>query len=161
PSPTLQVTTPPSNDTEPPTAPTNVHTTNVTSSSISLAWTAATDNVGVKGYNVYDNGNPTRLGTTTGTSLTIDGLPASKTFNIVVKAFDENQEGPASSPPLPVTTSAGGCTRPVCAANPVAKDNDVVWGLVTLPDGTILYNRRDAHNITRLDPRTGTKTNVG
>ena len=33
--------------------------------------------------------------------------------------------------------------------------------LVTVPDGTILYNRRDAHDIVHLDPATGAKSTVG
>ena len=37
----------------------------------------------------------------------------------------------------------------------------MVWGLVTLPDGTILFNERDAHDIVHLDPKTGTKTSIG
>ena len=64
PSGTLPVTTPPSSDHTPPTAPTAVHTTVVSSSSITLAWTASTDNVGVTGYTVYNvvGGTPTKIG---------------------------------------------------------------------------------------------------
>lgn len=32
---------------------------------------------------------------------------------------------------------------------------------MTLPDGTILYSRRDAHDIVHLNPATGAKTSVG
>ena len=37
----------------------------------------------------------------------------------------------------------------------------MVWGLVTLPDGTILFNERDAHDIVHLDPKTGAKKAIG
>ena len=47
------------------------------------------------------------------------------------------------------------------AVTQVATDTDIPWGLVTLPDGTVLYSRRDAHDIVRLDPATGAKTTVG
>jgi glucose/arabinose dehydrogenase len=36
-----------------------------------------------------------------------------------------------------------------------------VWGLVTLPDGTILFNERDAHTIVHLNPKTGAKKTIG
>ena len=42
-----------------------------------------------------------------------------------------------------------------------ATDDDVVWGLVTLPDGTILFNERDAHDIVHLNPKTGAKKTIG
>ena len=65
PSGTLHVTTPPSSDTTPPTVPGNVHSTAVTDSSVTLAWTASTDNVAVAGYRVYNvvNGTRTQVGT--------------------------------------------------------------------------------------------------
>jgi hypothetical protein len=44
--------TPPA-DTTPPSTPTNFAATNTTNSTISLSWTASTDNVGVTGYTVY------------------------------------------------------------------------------------------------------------
>ena len=43
----------------------------------------------------------------------------------------------------------------------VATDTDLPWGLATLPGGDILYTRRDAHDIVRLNPATGAKTTVG
>ena len=46
-------------DSQPPTAPTNVTVSTRTTTSIALTWAAATDNVGVAGYGVY-NGSRTR-----------------------------------------------------------------------------------------------------
>ena len=45
--------TPPPADTTPPTVPGGLRSTGTTSSSVSLAWTASTDNVGVTGYDVF------------------------------------------------------------------------------------------------------------
>ncbi len=59
-----------------------------------------------------------------------------------------------------VTTGAA-CTNPVCEVTQIATDTDIPWGLTTLADGTILYNRRDAHDIIHLNPTTGAKTTVG
>jgi glucose/arabinose dehydrogenase len=166
PSGTLAVTTPPSSDHTPPTAPGAVHTTAVSSSSITLAWTASTDNVGVTGYNVYNvmGGTPTRIATSSGNNpgATLNALTPSTTYHLQVTALDANKnESAPSTPVLDVTTAAGGCNQPVCAVTQVGTDDDVVWGLVTLPDGTILYNERDAQNVIHLDPGTGAKKVVG
>jgi glucose/arabinose dehydrogenase len=164
PSPTLQVTTDSSGDTQPPTAPGNLHSTGVTSTSISLAWNAATDNVGVTGYNVYSvaaNGTLSQVGSSTGLSTVISGRSPSTAYTFVAKAVDGNKnEGPASNQ-ITVSTSGGSCTTPICTVTQVGTDNDVVWGLVELPDGNLLYNHRDAHDIALLDPRTGTKKSIG
>lgn len=162
---TLPVTTPPSNDTIPPSVPGNVHTTSVTSTSIGLAWTASTDNVGVTGYNVYNvNGTTrTKIGASNGNaaSAQLNGLTPNTAYHLQVTALDANGNESNPSTTLNVTTPAGNCTQPVCAATQVGTDDDVVWGLVTLPDGTILYNQRDAHSIVHLNPRTGAKKTIG
>ena len=166
PSGTLSVTTPSSGDNTPPTAPTNVHSTSVTSTSIALAWTASTDNVGVTGYNVENvvNGTATVVGSSAGNtpSAQLSALTPNTTYHLQVTAFDANKNvSPASSPVLTVTTPNGGCTQPICTVTQVGTDDDVVWGLVTLPDGTILFNERDAHDIIHLDPKTGSKKSIG
>jgi glucose/arabinose dehydrogenase len=155
---TLQVTTPDSDDHEPPTVPGNLHA-NISGTSATLTWDPSTDNVGVAGYRVYDGTTP--VATTTDTSATITGLTLGKTYHFTVTAFDANGNESAQSDPVTVIPNPEPCQVAICTVTQIATDNDVVWGLVTLPDGTILYNRRDAHNIVRLDPRTGAKTTVG
>jgi chitinase len=90
-------------DTTPPSAPTNLRVTGTTSSSISLAWNASTDNVGVTGYDVYRGG--TRVTTTTGTSYTDGGLAASTTYTYTVYARD------AAGNVSPVSNQASGTTQ--------------------------------------------------
>ncbi|QKV75919.1 PQQ-dependent sugar dehydrogenase [Amycolatopsis sp. Hca4] len=160
---TLTVKTPPSDDHTPPSAPTGVHTTAVNSTSIGLAWTASTDEVGVTGYRIY-NGS-TQIGTSDTTSTTLGGLAPNTTYHLQVRAFDANGNlSDPSTPALDVTTTGGSTCTPsqgVCGATQVGTDDDVVWGLVTLPDGTILYNQRDAHDIVHLNPKTGAKKTIG
>jgi glucose/arabinose dehydrogenase len=74
----------------------------------------------------------------------------------------------AASPPNDSTpsneislTTGSGCAQAVCAAVQITTDTDVPWGLLTLPDGSVLYSRRDADNIVRLIPSTGAKTSTG
>ena len=89
-------------DTEAPTAPV-LSSTGSTASSISLSWTASTDNVGVTGYEVVVNG--IYNGTTTGTSYTINGLNASTTYPVYVRAKDAAGNSAASNTITPSTTS--------------------------------------------------------
>jgi chitinase len=90
-------------DTTPPSAPTNLRVTGTTSSSISLAWNASTDNVGVTGYDVYRGS--TRVTTVTGTSYTDGGLAASTTYTYTVYARD------AAGNVSPVSNQASGTTQ--------------------------------------------------
>jgi glucose/arabinose dehydrogenase len=165
PSGTLTVTTPASDDHTPPSAPAGVHTTSVTSTSIALAWTASTDDVGVTGYTVYDvTASPrTKIGSSSGNSpaASLGALQPGHTYKLVVTASDANKNESQPSAELDVTTPAGGCTQPICTVTQVGADDDVVWGLVTLPDGTILFNERDSHQIVHLNPKTGAKKTIG
>ncbi|HVJ19860.1 MAG TPA: carbohydrate-binding protein, partial [Polyangiaceae bacterium] len=90
-------------DTQVPTTPGSLASSNITSSAITLSWGVSTDNVGVTGYRVYRG--TTDLGTTTATSYTFTGLTASTAYTLKVRAFDAagNLSGEASTS---ATTSA-------------------------------------------------------
>jgi endonuclease I len=97
-----------STDTTAPTAPTSLASTSKTATSISLSWTASTDNVGITGYDVYAN---SFLNTTvTGLTATITGLTASTSYSIYVKAKDAAGNASASSSTIAVTTNSSGGT---------------------------------------------------
>lgn len=98
--------TPPSGDTQAPTTPTNLASTAKTATSISLSWTASTDNVGVTGYDVY--ANSVLKTTASGTTATITGLTASTAYSIYVKARDAAGNTSASSNTISVTTNSSG-----------------------------------------------------
>ncbi|MFB7512825.1 glycosyl hydrolase family 8 [Streptomyces sp. NPDC056144] len=93
-------------DTTAPSAPGGLRTTATAPTSVSLAWDAATDNVGVTGYNVYRGG--TLVGTASGTSYTDTGLTASTAYSYTVKAKDAAGNLSAASTTLGVTTPAAG-----------------------------------------------------
>lgn len=95
-------------DTQAPTAPTGVTATAKTSGSISLSWTASTDNTGVTGYDVFRDG--VKVGSSTTTSYTDSGLSASTAYSYTVKAKDAAGNVSAASSALSATTSAGGGT---------------------------------------------------
>jgi chitodextrinase len=86
-----------SSDTIPPTTPTNLTATATSSSKITLTWTASTDNVGIKNYQVFRNG--TLIATITSKSFTDSGLTASTLYSYTVKAVDlAGNVSPASAP---------------------------------------------------------------
>lgn len=95
----------PTADAQVPTTPTNLVASGTTSNSVSLSWTASTDNIGVTGYNVYMN---SALNTTvTGTTTTITGLTASTAYSFYVVAKDAAGNSSASSTVVNATTAAG------------------------------------------------------
>ncbi|WP_456820763.1 PQQ-dependent sugar dehydrogenase [Cellulomonas sp. URHB0016] len=151
-------------DTTPPTTPTGL-VASVSGTTVTLRWTASTDDTGVRAYDVYRGG--TKVGTVTGTatvppgtSFVDSGLAASTAYRYDVVARDGQDNASAHSAAVAVTTGAA-CGASVCGVTQVGTDNDIPWGLTTLPDGSILYTRRDAHDIVRLDPTTGVRTTAG
>lgn len=92
-------------DTTAPSAPQNVTATAQSSSSIQVAWSASTDNVGVTGYEVYRGG--ALVGTATGTTYTDTGLAAATAYTYTVKAKDAAGNLSAFSAAASATTSAG------------------------------------------------------
>ncbi|MFI1607725.1 cellulase family glycosylhydrolase, partial [Streptomyces griseofuscus] len=93
-------------DTTAPTAPTGLAVSGTTASSVSLKWSASTDNVGVTGYDVYRGS--TKVGSTTSTSYTDSGLSASTAYSYTVKAKDAAGNVSAASGAVTATTAASG-----------------------------------------------------
>jgi uncharacterized repeat protein (TIGR01451 family) len=80
-------------DTDPPTAPTNLTATPISQNQINLAWTASSDTVGVTGYKVErctGAGCTTfaEIATPTGTTFNNTGLAAGTTYRFQVRATD-------------------------------------------------------------------------
>ncbi len=92
-------------DTQAPTAPTGLTSTGKTSSSVSLSWGAATDNVGVTSYDIYSGAN--QVLSVSGTSGTVSGLSAGTAYTFTVKARDAAGNTSPASNSVSVTTSAG------------------------------------------------------
>ncbi|MGI5506008.1 PQQ-dependent sugar dehydrogenase [Lentzea sp. CA-135723] len=154
---TVEFRTPPAQeDPTPPTAPRNLRSTGVTANSVSLAWDASTDNIGVTRYEIYTGA--TKVGDAMGTSATIGGRSANTEYTFTVKAFDAAGNVSPVSNALTAKTRSGG--DQVGAVTQVATDNDVPWGLAFLPNGDGVYSRRDAQDIIRITP-SGTKTTLG
>ena len=95
-------TSPGGNDTAPPSVPMNLTSPSKSSSSVSLSWTASSDNVGVAGYDVFRGG--TVVGSPTGTSFTVTGLAANTQFSFTVRARDASGNVSGQSGAISVRT---------------------------------------------------------
>ncbi|WP_433495506.1 PQQ-dependent sugar dehydrogenase [Micromonospora sp. CA-248089] len=162
---TLSVTPPfCQQDTSPPSTPTDLAAT-VNGTAVTLTWSASTDNVAVTGYTILRNG--TAVGSTTGTAsnppattFTDTGLTPDTDYRYTVTARDA--QGNVSGASVAVTAHTGsGCTNPVCGATTVTTEKDLPWGLVQLPDGTVLYGRRDLFDIVAMNPDGTNKRSIG
>ncbi|MFF0415423.1 glycoside hydrolase family 6 protein [Kitasatospora sp. NPDC004745] len=107
-----------------PTVPGGLAVTGVTSTSVSLSWTASSDPAGVTGYSVYRNG--AKVATVAATGYTDTGLSPATAYQYTVTAL--GAAGKVSAPSAAVTgttTSSGGGGSSGCSAG-YAVGND--WG---------------------------------
>jgi chitinase len=121
-------------DRTPPAAPTSLKAAAITASTVSLTWTSSTDNVGVKGYDVYRNN--TYIGNTTTTSYSAGNLSPSTSYSFFVKARDASGNISPASNTITVTTSAPAVDQPPqvgsIQVSPIASDGQTIGGTVTL-----------------------------
>ncbi|WP_427762021.1 cellulase family glycosylhydrolase [Streptomyces sp. DSM 41931] len=99
----------PGEDTTAPTAPGAPAASAVTSSSVTLTWGAATDTVGVTGYDVVRvaGGQETVVASSSGTTATVTGLAADTSHTFAVYARDAAGNRSARSATATVTTASG------------------------------------------------------
>ncbi|MEU9300766.1 glycosyl hydrolase family 18 protein [Streptomyces sp. NPDC048269] len=89
----------------PPTAPGTPTASNVADTSVTLSWSAATDDKGVKNYDVYRGSS--KIATVTGTTYADSGLTKGTSYTYSVTARDTiDQTGPSSGS-VSVTTTGG------------------------------------------------------
>jgi glycosidase/chitodextrinase len=140
-------------DTTPPSTPTGLSATASTLNSISLSWTASTDNVGVTGYHVFRSG--TLVASPTGTSAVVSGLSPATSYSFTVQAKDAAGNVSGNSAALTASTRAD--TTPPSA----------VTGLAGSASGTTLSLRWAAstdnvgvssYELTRTGGSQGTAT---
>ncbi len=90
-------------DTIAPSVPSNLSTSEATATTISLAWDASTDNIGVVGYTVTYGSTNLNV---TGTSTTVSGLNANTAYIFTVKARDSAGNASVASTPVQASTTA-------------------------------------------------------
>ncbi|MGW6914266.1 glycosyl hydrolase family 18 protein [Kitasatospora sp. NPDC054939] len=104
-APVTAATVDPATDPVPPTAPGGLRTTAVTSSEVSLAWNAATDNQRVAAYDVYRGGTLVRTVGGSTLAATVTGLSPATAYTFTVRARDAADNASPPSAPLAVTTA--------------------------------------------------------
>ncbi len=105
-------------DTTPPSTPTNLIATAVSSSQINLSWTASTDNFGVTGYRIYRGG--IQIGTSATNSYSDTGLAPSTYYSYTVAAYDATGNLSGQSNSASATTPATAPQSPYPGPNPMA-----------------------------------------
>ncbi len=97
-------------DNQKPSAPGNLTQSNATRTSVTLSWSASSDDVGISKYDIYFNGKktftvPAASGTNTFNAY---GLAAKKVYSVVVKARDvAGNESPSSNQVIVATYQNG------------------------------------------------------
>ena len=128
-------------DTEAPSAPTGLSSSNTTETSTDLSWNASTDNVGVTGYEFYVDGSLD--GTTTGTTYAVLGLTINTTYAMHVVAKDAAGNSSANSNTVNVTTSditAPSAPGGLSASNTTQTSTDLSWTASTDNVGVTGYD---------------------
>ncbi|MEU2741766.1 glycoside hydrolase family 18 chitinase [Streptomyces sp. NPDC007095] len=110
----------------PPSTPGTPTASAITDTSVNLSWSAATDDKGVKNYDVLRG--DTLVATVTTTSYTDTGLTAGADYSYTVQARDTaDQTGPVSGAVAVHTT--GGGTNPPPTGNAVKLGYFTEWGI--------------------------------
>ncbi len=126
-----------------PSTPTGLNATKVTGTSVSVSWSASSDDMAVTGYNVYRNGVYVATVGGTTTRYTFSGLSSITSYAFSVLAFDAAKKRSAQSASITVTTLDG--TKPSAPTN-VASSNvtktgaRVTWTAATDNVGVTFYN---------------------
>lgn len=97
----------------PPSTPTNLVASSTSSQQINLSWTAATDTIGIAGYQIFRNNS--EIATSTQTSYADTGLAEATTYTYLVKAYDAVGNVSASSTSAMATTQSGITFTPTAA----------------------------------------------
>lgn len=122
----LVATTTHTTDLTPPTVPGGLKLDSATATSLTISWTASTDNVGVTGYQVFNSGG--WVATVTSPKYQMTGLTAGKAYALSVRAMDAVGNVSASSATLSASTLPPG---PVAVTLPI---NEQPFGELQLVD---------------------------
>ena len=123
-------------DGESPTVPSDLSVTSTTQTSVSISWSASSDDVGVAGYHVRAEG--LLVSTDVKTSSTISGLACGTTYTITVDAFDAaGNQSPAA------TTRAATAVCPITPPPPPPGDT-----APPTPPGNLAVSGATASSVT-------------
>lgn len=143
-------------DTTAPSTPVGLSMASNTLTSVTLAWTASTDNVGVTGYNIFRNG--TKVGTSSATGYSDTGLTPGTSYSYRVSAYDAagntSAQSAASSFSTVADTAAPTTPGGLSSTNQTTTSIDLTWTSSTDNVGVAGYNV--FRNGTKVATRTVT-----
>jgi beta-lactamase superfamily II metal-dependent hydrolase/chitodextrinase len=137
-----------------PTIPVNVMLSSKTAASVTISWDKSSDNVAVKEYNIYRDGN-NLIATTDKLSYTDNGLTQDKTYTYAVKAVDASGNESGASSVLTCTPSIPDAPADV-KVDAGIYSLDISWSPVK-SDGVSYYKVYAGVDGTRLDFWTNVK----
>ena len=171
---------PPTPDTAIPTVPTGLSITNNKSHSLTLNWSASTDNIAVVGYKIYrNNGGSTTINTTTPIAtvnsptlnFTNTGLLSSRSYKYRIRAFDAAGNQSALSTTVTGSTTSVAMPTGVTVGQATTSTLTVSWTAPTtgeIFDYAIYSNNGGSTSINTTTPiavvpfgtNTFTRTNL-
>ena len=150
-------------DTIPPSAITDLAASGTTDTTTNLSWTAATDNVAVTGYNVYNGA--TLVTTVVGTTYNVTGLTASTAYTFTVKAKDAagnlaavSNDAAITTLPTPVDSTPPTAPTSLIATGTTDVSTNLTW---TASTDNVAVTGYDVYNgVTFITTVTGTTFTV-
>ncbi|WP_282143228.1 fibronectin type III domain-containing protein [Cellulophaga baltica] len=131
-------------DTEAPTIPTNLVVDNITTTSVNLSWTAATDNIDVVDYEIFQDG--VAIGLSSGSVVfAVNGLTPETTYDFTITALDAAANSSAVSESITVLTLAVSDTEVptvpegLLATNTTETSTELSWDAATDNLGVVDY----------------------
>jgi chitodextrinase len=103
-------------DTTAPTTPGSPSFSSVSTTAITLSWTASTDAVGISGYRIYRGA--TQVGTTTLLTLTNSSLSSGTSYSYTIEAYDSAGNRSARSATTSTSTLTVDVTSPTAPGTP-------------------------------------------
>ena len=149
-------------DTQSPMTPMNLMSSNATGTGVTLTWGAATDNVGVTGYDIYKTPDYSIVGSTTGAlTYVVTGLNGMLPYSFIVRARDVAGNVSSMSNTANLTLDTQSPTTPMNLMSSNATSNGVTltWGASTDNIGVTRYDIYNTNNFsTYIGSATGTTT---
>ncbi len=137
-------------DTVPPSIPNNLSYINVSTDSVTLNWSVATDNIAVTGYNIYRDG--VKINTLTDTTFTDSALTSGSSYTYTVTALDGagNESGQSASVNVTTTAVAPFEISSYGATNLTRNSATINVSLSKIGNVTIKYSRISSNlNLTK------------
>lgn len=158
-------------DTEAPSTPTNLQVTETTANTVTLSWTASTDNYGVASYDIFVNNVLNK--TVYSNNGVITGLNPETTYSIYVVAKDYSGNSSGNSSSIEATTKESGSTNPgepnpgggqgtTCGTEDfeeIPTNSQPVYGEKTWTNDGITWTATDARTDQSIDGRSITIRN--